>query len=147
MVKKRMIACVVSLALIFSLLCPSYAMAAEWRTGDMNQGYAQVYLTNMNKAGYVRVHFYTCLYGATGHKGSCKASKELTVGVKVPVTYRDTRGKYITTYKAKGGEKLKLGNDHSGYRLSFSSAATGLSDGNNFLLAHWGVECAGNTHF
>lgn len=39
----------------------------------------------------------------------------------INVTLTDGNGKYIGTYKKKGGATIKLGNDHSSYRIYISA--------------------------
>jgi len=38
-------------------------------------------------------------------------------GRPIKVTLRDGRGKYICSWTAKGGDKIKLGDDHDTYRI------------------------------
>jgi len=38
-------------------------------------------------------------------------------GAKVKITLTDGNGNYITSWVAKGGDTLKLGDDHSVYRI------------------------------
>ena len=55
---------------------------------------------------------------------------------KVRITLRDGNGKYICSWIGKGGDTLKLGDDHSVYRIYVSyydnPGNNFISQGNNF---------------
>lgn len=60
---------------------------------------------------------------------------------KINVTLTDSKGNYIGTYKKKSGDTIKLGNDHSSYRIyisQYNEPVTGgilsrsIKSGNNF---------------
>lgn len=44
------------------------------------------------------------------------------------MTLRDEKGKYICTWNATGGDTLKLGDDHSEYRLYFDYASSNFDN-------------------
>lgn len=82
--------------------------AASWRTGYFDsgyvaKGYTTVKLSNLKKNAYIKIFTYS----SAGWKTSGK----------IHVTLRDTRGKWICEFNTTSGTKLKLGKDHSAYRV------------------------------
>lgn len=108
--KRRIISFVAMLILVVSVFS-SFAVtasAASWRTGEFDagytaKGYTTVYLSNTKKAGYIKIYTYDMM--------GMKTSGEMHI------TLRDTRGRWICEFNTKSGTKLKLGNDHSAYRV------------------------------
>ena len=83
------------------------------------------------------------------HTGKCSFSKELTTSTRVRINFYDGRtGKYITSYTCKCGTKLRLGKDHSSYKLEIIKlGSSDQNTANNWFLRHWAVETKSNTHF
>ena len=61
---------------------------------------------------------------------------------KISIKLTDGNGNYIGTYKKKSGDTIKLGNDHSSYRIyisAYNEPVTGgiisqsIKSGNNFI--------------
>lgn len=108
--KRRILSFVAMLIIVMSVFA-SFAVtasAASWKTGNFDsgytaRGYTTVRLSNTKEAGYIKV--YT--YDVTGRK---------TNG-EIHITLRDNRGRWICEFDTKSGTKLKLGNDHSVYRV------------------------------
>ena len=146
---------VLSAMLIVSVLMTSTsAFAATWRTGDCtssdtNYKYcATVCLNNTKKAGYIRFHTYYCLKGK-GHSGPCPkwpGAKE-TRG-KVSLKFTTTSGKWLCEFNTTGGSKLKLGNDHSAYKIYHRLKKMNAADQfiNRPECTHWAIETVSNTY-
>ena len=108
--KRRIFSFAAMLIIVFSLFA-SFAVtasAASWQTGRFDsgytaKGYTTVRLSNTNKAGYIKIYTYDVLGKKTN--------------AEIHVTLRDNKGKWICEFDTKSGTKLKLGNDHSLYRV------------------------------
>ena len=115
------------------------ASAVKWKTGRFDTGYvAKGYTTvklNRNVTnGYMRIHTYDQL--------GVKSSGE------IHVTLRDAKGNWICEFDTKSGSKLKLGNDHSEYRVYIAKKSypnTIIGQGDDFInrgkCVCWGIEC------
>lgn len=84
------------------------ASAASWKTGNFDtgytaRGYTTIRLSNIKKNAYIRIYTYDMM----GWKTSGK----------IHVTLRDNKGRWICEFDTTSGTKLKLGNDHSLYRV------------------------------
>lgn len=108
--KRRILSFTTMLIIIISVFA-SFAVtasAASWKTGRFDsgytaKGYTTVRLSNTKKAGYIKIFTYDVL--------GKKTSGEMHI------TLRDDRGRWICEFDTKSGTKLKLGNDHSVYRV------------------------------
>ena len=108
--KRKILAIIGSLIIVMSVFA-SFAVtasAASWKTGNFDsgyvaKGYTTVRLSNLKKDAYIKIFTYSNL----GWKTSGK----------IHVTLRDTRGKWICEFNTTSGTKLKLGKDHSAYRV------------------------------
>lgn len=146
---KKMLALVLSVVSLFSILTFN-ASAKDWRTGEFGSGsYRTVYLDNTKKAGYITVYTYNCLKG-NNHAGACGAAATETYGAKLTITLRDKKGNWICDFDTTCRTKLKLGNDHSAYRVyintrkGLSTSAKWINDGK---CTHWSLETTSNTKF
>lgn len=122
--------------------------AASWRTGNFggyNSGYTTVYLSNRNKDGYVRIHTYNCV--KNNHTGKCAGSGETVA--KLRVTFKTTANKWICQFNTTSKSKLKLGKDHSAYKINI--AVRQDLGANNIInlgkCSHWAIETVSNTRF
>lgn len=142
---KRLIALVLVILTLGSTLVLS-ASAASWRTGNFGNGYTTVYLNNTRQNGYIKIHTYNCVKG--NHTGSCWGSGE--TNAKLCVTLRDTRGNWICQFDTTSRTKLKLGNDHSAYRV-YIACRQDLGAAANFdnlgKCSHWAIEPVSNVRF
>lgn len=108
--KRRILSFAAMLIIVMSIFA-SFAVtasAASWKTGNFDsgytaKGYTTVRLSNTKKAGYIKVF----TYDMTGRK---------TNG-EIHITLRDNKGRWICEFDTTSGTKLKLGNDHSVYRV------------------------------
>jgi len=148
-IRKSVLSLLLVLTLAFSTqLC---TFANSWRTGNVpnnnvNTGAITVTLSNKNKDAYIKVHAY-----ADKNRFSWltdKAVKERNC--TFTVTMRDKNGKWVWEGKintGSGGKKMKLGKDHSVYKLYLRH--TQYHAGEHFDLGHycpryWGIECVSN---
>ena len=108
--KRRILAFTGMLVIVMSVLA-SFAVsasAASWKTGNFDagyvaKGYTTVKLSNLKKDAYIKIFTYSNV----GWKTSGK----------IHVTLRDNKGKWICEFNTTSGTKLKLGKDHSSYRV------------------------------
>lgn len=115
-----------------------------WRTGNFDSGYtAKGYTTvTLNKnAGNASVKIYS--YDMTGHK---------TNG-KMHVTLRSNTGSWIWEGDITSGDTLKLGNDHSQYRIYIAKKQypnTVIGNGDDFInvgkCQSWAINCTSNCY-
>ncbi|MBP3447469.1 MAG: hypothetical protein J6K51_00420 [Clostridia bacterium] len=125
-----------SLLLILSLMLSTFfvenAFAATSASFDSNR-YCTVTISQklMQNLRYKTATVKINTYDLTGKKTSGKVNVKLT----------DGKGNYIGTYTKKSGDTIKLGNDHSSYRIYISvykEPVTGgiiartIKGGNNF---------------
>lgn len=109
--RKRRVLSFAAMLIIVMTLFASFgitASAASWKTGNFDagytaKGYTTVRLSNMKKNAYIRIYTYDMM----GWKTSGK----------IHITLRDNRGRWICEFDTTSGTKLKLGNDHSVYRV------------------------------
>ena len=108
--KRRILSFAAMLIIVMSVFASFgvTASAASWQTGNFDsgytaRGYTTVRLSNTKKAGYIKVYSYD----KTGRKTSGD----------IHITLRDNRGRWICEFDTTSGTKLKLGNDHSLYRV------------------------------
>ena len=146
MSKKRLVSIVMALALLVGSfgISSTKVSAATWRTGRFDtgyvaKGYTTVRLSNTKKNGYIRI--YT--YDQTGRKSSGK----------IHVTLRTTSGKWICEFDTTSGTKLKLGKDHSAYRVyvakrKYSNSIKGQGDDfiNCGKCVYWGIQSVSNCY-
>ena len=134
--------------IVFALCgsCITTASAATWRTGNFGNGYTTVRLSNTKKAGYIRVRTYNCVR-IGNHTGKCTGAGQ--TNAKLRITLRKTNGNWICQFNTTSKTKLKLGNDHSAYRV-YIACRQDLGSAQNFInlgnCSHWAIECAGNTY-
>jgi len=146
-VGKRLLAVLLAVISVFTVFSATQlnASAATWRTGRFDdgyyaRGYTTVYLTRNNKGklqnGKIKVYSYNSV---TGWK---------TNG-KLHIVLRTTGGKWICEFNTTSGSTLKLGNDHSAYRV-YICAQDLKSDAKNFInlgnCGYWAIECKSNTY-
>ena len=142
-----LIAFVMMIACVFELASP--AVAATWRTGNFpsnnkNTSAITVTLTNKSKDAYVRIHTYTAKNSFEALKSN-PATKERSCSVYV--TMRDVSGNWIwggEISSGSGGKKMKLGCDHSVYRLYLKHPYSINCYGGHYCPIYWGVECVTN---
>lgn len=118
--------------------------ANKWRTGNFDSGYtAKGYTTvTLNKnAGNAYIYIYT--YDAMDNKSSGQ----------MHVTLRDNSGNWIWEGDVSSGTKLKLGNDHSQYRVYIAKKTypnTVIGNGDDFInvgkCQSWAINCASNCY-
>lgn len=108
--KRRVISFAAMLIIVMTLFASLgiTASAASWKTGNFDagytaKGYTTVRLSNTKKDAYIKIYTYDVL----GHKTSGQ----------IHVTLRDNKGKWICEFDTTSGTKLRLGNDHSVYRV------------------------------
>lgn len=128
--KKRLITILLTLVMVFSLVpvtsTTTYA-ATSARTNSSAYCTVRISQSLLYKKGkqYATVKIKT--YDMTGWYNT---------GAKVKITLRDGNGRYICSWIGKGGDTLKLGDDHSVYRIYVSyydnPGKTIISQGNNF---------------
>lgn len=147
----RVVSLVMAIITIFTMASVS-ASAGSWRLGNFNSGagyssgYTTVYLSNAKKNGKIKIHTYNCIYG--NHTGNCLGSGETKA--KLKVTYRTTGNKWICQFNTTSKTTLKLGKDHSAYKINIA-VRQDLGSAANFTnlgkCTHWGIETISNTHF
>ena len=128
--KKQILSVVLTLLMVFSMI-PAASLTAHAATSAKtdSSAYCTVRISQslINKRGkqYATVKIKT--YDMTGWYNT---------GAKVRITLRDGNGKYICSWIGKGGDTLKLGDDHSVYRIYVSyydnPGNNFISQGNNF---------------
>ena len=131
--KKRMLTLLLTFSLIFSSSAlPAYA-ATNAKVGSSNYCTVTVNQSLINKRGkqYAKVKLKTqALLG------------KYNTGAKVKITLRDGNNRYICSWIGKGGDTLKLGDDHRTYRIyidaynkpsSNSLLSKIINGGNNFI--------------
>lgn len=122
--KKRITSAVLTLLLVISLFSaislPASA-ATSGETGSSSYCTVRINQSLINKRGrqYATVKIKTCdMLGW------------YNTGAKVRITLTDGNGNYICSWIGKGGNTLKLGNDHSVYRIYVDCCD---NPGNNFI--------------
>ena len=106
---------------------------------DNKNSYVTVKLNANCAAGYIKIDTYDKLgWWSSG---------------KIHVTMRDTNGKWIWEGDTTSGSKLKLGNDHSAYRIYVRPASypdTFIGNANNFnnlgKCVTWKLTCTSNSY-
>lgn len=145
--KNRLLA--IALA-VLTILCMTTANAsAAWKTCNFNNshnsGYTTVKLVNTKKDGKVKIHTYNCVKG--NHSGKCFGSGETKA--KLKATFRTTGGAWICQFNTTSKSTLKLGKDHSAYKIQLTVRQD--LGANNFTnlgkCAHWAIETSTNTKF
>lgn len=138
---------IVLVIVLFASIATFSASAAQWKTGNFGSGYTTVKLDNPKKDGYIKIHTYNCIKG--NHSGQCFGAGETYA--KLKVTFRDTKGKWICDFNTTSGTKLKLGKDHSAYRIYITCRQDLGSGAKNFenkgKCTHWAIETTSNTKF
>ena len=145
--KNSTITKIISIALIvmtFASIFTSTASAASWRTGRFDsgytaRGYTTVRLSDTRKNGYIKI--YT--YDMSGRSSSGK----------MHITLRTTGGKWLCEFDTSSGTRLKLGNDHSAYRVyiavkRYPNSVKGQGDDfiNIGKCVNWGINCVSNCY-
>lgn len=129
---KKLVSLLLILSLMMSMLFAEGAFAATSASFDSNS-YCLVTISQklMQNPKYKTATVKINTYGLTGKKTSGKVNVKLT----------DGKGNYIGTYTKKSGDTIKLGNDHSSYRIyisAYNEPVTGgilartIKSGNNF---------------
>ena len=122
--KRSLLTIVLTLVVLFSFV-PAVSITAHAATSAKTESsaYCTVKISQslLSKKGkqYATVKIKT--YDMTGW---------CNTGAKVKITLRDGNGKYICSWIGKGGDTLKLGDDHSAYRIYVSYYD---NPGNNFI--------------
>lgn len=147
----RIASLMMAIITVFTMASVS-ASAASWRMGNFNSkngyssGYTTVYLTNKKKAGKIKIHTYNCVKG--NHSGKCVGSGETKA--KLRVTYRTTGNKWICQFNTTSKTTLKLGKDHSAYKIDIAvrqDLGTSANWTNLGKCSHWAIETVSNTNF
>lgn len=130
MMKKRIFSFVLALVMVFSLI-PAASLRAQAATSAKtdSSAYCTVRISQslLNKSGtqYATVKIKT--YDMLGW---------FNTGAKIRITLTDGCGNYICSWVGRGGDTLKLGDDHSVYRIYVSyydnPGNNFISEGNNF---------------
>ena len=107
------------------------------------KGYTTIRLNKNRDAGYFKIK----TWWNTGVVGNV----DLGTDSKIHVLLRDNKGKYICEFDATTNEKLKLGNDHSEYRVYISLPAypdNPVGNTESFLreFNKWQIECTSYCH-
>ena len=139
---KRIMKNIMMIALVMALIVVSANIqtvsAAEWRTGNLvdynkNCGYTTVCLKNTKKDAYVKIYAY---------KSNGKENKDWGT---LLVTLRTTSGKYICEFETRSGNKLRLGKDHSAYRIYIKrSFAETYNPKPKNKAVYWGLKTHSN---
>lgn len=108
--KCAMLLSVILIVSVLSTVVPTSVLAAVWKTGNLvnyNQecGYTLVCFDNLKKDAYVKIYAYK------------SNGKEIKLKDTMHVIMRTTSGKWICEFDTKSGSKLRLGNDHTAYRI------------------------------
>ena len=108
--KRRTLSFIAAFIIIISLFASFSvsASAASWKTGNFDagytaKGYTTVRLSNLKKDAYIKIYTYDMIGWKTNGQ--------------IHITLRDTRGRWICEFDTTSGKKLKLGKDHSAYRV------------------------------
>lgn len=130
-IKKRIVTVMMTFAMLLTMVPATTLTASAVTTARVGaSSYCTVNISNtlLNKKGtqYATVKLKT--YDMTGW---------FNTGAKVRVTLKDEKGRYICSWTAKGGDTLKLGDDHRTYRIyvDYYSNPGGnfITQGNNFI--------------
>lgn len=147
--KFRNIAIAVVLLVVLTLSFSAVVFAATWRTGNVpengsNTSAIVVTLQNKKKDAYIKIHTY-----ADKNRFSWltdKAVKERNCSLSV--TMRDKNNKWVwenSINTGSGGKKMKLGCDHSVYRIYLRHRTNvHCYDWGHYCPRYWGVECVSN---
>lgn len=114
---KKAIAAVLSAVTMFSVASfGTVATHAATRGRTMDKTYCTVKISQklLNKSG--RQYASVKLNTGTGWN-------IFNTGRPIKVTLRDGQGRYICSWTAKGGDKIRLGDDHSEYRICLDYAS------------------------
>lgn len=134
--KKKIITIMLTFVMAFSMLFATSITASAATTGKTGSStYCTVRINQslINKRGkqYAKVTLKTYSMGGW-----------FNTGAKVRFTLKDVNGRYITSWIGKGGDTLKLGDDHRIYRIYvsyYNEPAKGgifsrsITSGNNFI--------------
>lgn len=117
---KKFLSVILTLSLIFSVLFCENSFAATSASFDSNS-YCTATISQklMKNTKYKTATVKITTYDLRGKKTSGKVSIRLT----------DGKGNYIGTYTKKSGDTIKLGNDHSSYRIYISAYKEPLTGG------------------
>lgn len=132
----------VAIILITAMIIPASAASKQYLTGRMASGWTSphtVYLTNTKKDAKIKVTFYK----TSVLQGLPNANKGKACSAKIRIRMTDAGGHIIWEGKKsvpKSGVTLKLGHDHSYYRIQFYDAGT-LGDN---VPSYWCIECSSN---
>lgn len=119
--KKKIICLFLTLAMTlcaFSISSVSVSAATKGRTGSNTYCTVKISKNLINKKGKQNATVKIKTYDAAGLWNT---------GKKVKITLRDGNGRYICSWIGKGGDTLKLGDDHSVYRIYVSYYHNGSS--------------------
>ncbi len=129
---KRILSAILALVMMLSTIFSANAFAATSASFSSNN-YCTATISQklMQSTKYKQATVKITTYDLCGKKTSGKISIKLT----------DGKGNYIGTYTKKSGDTIKLGNDHSSYRIyisAYNEPVTGgiisrsIKSGNNF---------------
>lgn len=141
---KKIISVILALTVFVCSFSALSAQAASWRTGCVNgrsnSGYTTVYLSNTKKNAKIKVHSYTYLINPNNAKEK---------STSFHVTMRTTGNKWIwegdITTGSKGKE-MKLGNDHSAYKICFRQNDIPFGSYTLNYANYWGIQCTSNCY-
>ena len=137
------------LLLIFVFSFSAGVFAATWRTGNVpengrNTSAIVVSLTNKNKDAYIKIHTYADKNRFSWLKDKAVKERNCTLSV----TMRDKNNRWVwenSINTGSGGKKMKLGKDHSVYRIYLRHPNNiHCWDAFHYCPRYWGVECVSN---
>lgn len=112
--KKRIISILLTLAMVFSVVSTVSITASAATKGKPDSNtYCTVKISQ-------KLLDKKCKQYATVKIKTYDASGWWNTGKKVRITLRDENGRYICSWIGKGGNTLKLGDDHKTYRIYVS---------------------------
>ena len=109
---KKFLSLILTVVLLLSLFLSQNVFAAtSARFGGNDYCSVTISKSLMQSKKYKTATVKITSHDLTGKKSSGKLS----------ITLTDEKGNYIGTYTKKSGDTIKLGNDHSGYRIYISA--------------------------
>ena len=150
MIISGLLALIMSITVFTGTIISSQAAVAV-KTGRFGKGYTTVYLNRDKKGRLQDAKIKVCSFDLSGKK----------TNAKLHITLRTTTGKWICEFDKTSGNKLKLGKDHSAYRVyispkieqsskdSFFSAINNQSKDfiNSGKCVYWSIDASSNCHF
>jgi uncharacterized protein YxeA len=106
-IMKKFLAVILTLSLMLSVFSLTVFATTSAYFGSNDYCSVTISQSLMNSSKYKTASVKITTYDLTGRKSSGK----------VVITLKDNYGNYIGTYRKTSGDTIKLGNDHSGYRI------------------------------